>query len=616
MTSVMLALSPFLLLFVGGAIARSDLDDFMSLVTLPDVWVVNFEVIYHDRTRVSPGYWFVAPYGKIEYLKSGPQPFQVGPYIYDEDGVLIWVGSRLFNNANVYDFKAVHHIDDNPYLSFIVHENDGHSKGRGIVMNHSYEVESEVQALEDLAQFDLHEFNILPGGKTALTCGYQPAQLSLADLGRSQEQSFFLSVGFYEVEIATGEVVMRWNASAPGNVAMHESVKLLANTEPEEAPGNDYLHINSVDKNADGNYLISIRFTNTIYLISGADGSILWRLGGRESDFDQDFTFSKQHDAKFIESGGTRHVISFLNNAADHEENEEDVSSALIVELNTGSTPMTAKVIRRYDRPDGQLTRLRGNVQPLPNGNVFVGWSDSGYHSEFSPEGANLMEAKFVNSQLSTYRAYKFEFVGRPTAPPDLVVSVAEITEDNLTTVIHISWNGATEVASWNFYAQAGEREPRRFVGTTNKTGFETMHTIQGYLDWISADATDRDGNILGSSAVGRTTVPTDWMAFQFNKSNQGVPADPSGPLSSIVADPTTENNDQVVEVLGESIDTFHTLGGLLLLILVLGSSGAILVGGYWMVTKRRIKTYRHIYQHIPLDDSEETELPTVISAR
>lgn len=515
----------------------------------------------------------------------------------------------------MYDFKAVHHIGDNPYLSFIVHENDGHGKGRGVIMNHSYEVELELQALENLTRFDLHEFNILPGGKTALTCGYWPAELSLADLGRPQEQSFFLTVGFYEVDIATGEVAMRWDASAPGNVAMHESVKFLANTEPEEAPGNDYLHINSVDKNADGNYLISIRFTNTIYLISGADGSILWRLGGRESDFDQDFTFSKQHDAKFIESEGTRHIISFMNNAADHEEKEEDVSSALIVELHTGTTPMTAQVIRRYYRPDGQLTRLRGNVQPLPNGNVFVGWSDGGYHSEFSPEGANLMEAKFVDSQLSTYRAYKFEFVGRPTAPPNLVASVAEAMEDNLTTTLHVSWNGATEIASWNFYAQAEEREPRRFIGATNKTGFETMYVIQGYLDWISADALDRDGNVLGSSTVDRTAVPTNWMTFPFNKSNHPVPEDPSGRFSSIMADPKTEHNDLTVEVLDESIDTLHGLEGYLLLILVLGSSGAILAGSYWIFIKRRIKTYRHIYQHIPLEETEETELPTVISA-
>lgn len=44
-------------------------------------------------------------------------------------------------------------------------------------------------------------------------------------------------------------------------------------------------HLNSVDKFADGDYLISSKALDTIFKVSHIDGSIVWRLGGRKSDF-------------------------------------------------------------------------------------------------------------------------------------------------------------------------------------------------------------------------------------------------------------------------------------------------------------------------------------------
>lgn len=47
----------------------------------------------------------------------------------------------------------------------------------------------------------------------------------------------------------------------------------------------DYIHLNSVDRDPEtGNYLVSGRHTHTLYLIS-PEGAIIWRLGGKKSDF-------------------------------------------------------------------------------------------------------------------------------------------------------------------------------------------------------------------------------------------------------------------------------------------------------------------------------------------
>ncbi|KAJ5280503.1 ASST-domain-containing protein [Penicillium angulare] len=420
----------------------------------------------------------------------------------------------MFDNLNVYDFKAVHSADERQHLSLIVQKGNEPFRGRAIIMNSGFEIVSEINGPEELGGFDIHEFTVLPSGKTALVCLHWPKEMDLGYLGRPDEKSFFVTTGFLDFDLVTGESTTRWDSSEPGHVALHESAILPKDLAPEESPGHDYAHLNSIDKNSDGHYLISMRYTDTIYLISGIDGAIIWRLGGKESDFDQDFTFSRQHDAKFLESNGTHHVISFLNNASDDQEHMERVSSALIVALDTTTSPKTARITRRYGRPDGDLSRLRGNVQILPGGNAFVCWSDSGYISEFSEDGDNLLEAKFLTSQFYNYRAYKFEFTGRPSEPPALVASTTKSDNDGLKTPIYVSWNGATDIAYWQFYSQKSEDQSPSLIGRVDKTNFETVCIADGHVQWVFAEAFDSAGEILGRSEVYHTAKTSQWGSW------------------------------------------------------------------------------------------------------
>ena len=54
----------------------------------------------------------------------------------------------------------------------------------------------------------------------------------------------------------------------------------------------DYLHLNSVEVDTDGNLLISARNTWTVYKVDRSTGAVLWRLGGKRSDF----TIGPGHD--------------------------------------------------------------------------------------------------------------------------------------------------------------------------------------------------------------------------------------------------------------------------------------------------------------------------------
>lgn len=489
-----------------------------------------------------------------------------------------------------------------------------------MILNEKYQVERKIPLRRDLGVFDIHEFNVLPDGQTALVTIYLSEEISLWEFDRSNETTFLELGGFAELDMNNADVLYDWRSY--NQVPLTETVHYHPNSKLEGPPGWDYVHINSVDKNEAGDYLISMRFTNTLYLVSGVDGHIIWRLGGQKNgDFAQEFNFSKQHDAKFLESNGTRHVISFLNNASDEEFQEENISSALIVEVESGTAPMTARVLRRYNRPDGDLTRLRGNAQVLPNKNMFVCWSQGGYISEHSEDGDVLMSARFTSPRYSSYRGYKFEFVGRPTTPPDMVSSVWGTDETNLVTTFWVSWNGATDIARWNFYAQASQFDKPVFVGNVSKTDFETMFIASGYLDWVSAEAVDRDGNVLGTSQVQRTQFP-DWeQAGWSGYSGKPRPQDPltlhreeislKKPADDnqfpALADTAEAEVRKATQTLANTYEAARSIGGLFALILLLAVMSGIMAA-FLLVRGWRVR----LYQRVPSEEDlpeEQTRL-------
>lgn len=64
----------------------------LTQVQLPHIRALKFNITYHDPDLVSPGYWFVAPYTRIDQEPPTKkwEPCQIGPYIYDANGVGIF----------------------------------------------------------------------------------------------------------------------------------------------------------------------------------------------------------------------------------------------------------------------------------------------------------------------------------------------------------------------------------------------------------------------------------------------------------------------------------------------------------------------------------------------
>ncbi|KAJ5619390.1 hypothetical protein N7510_003374 [Penicillium lagena] len=427
---------------------------------------------------------------------------------------LVWAGCD-FDNNNVWDFRVVDTMGNTPHLSLILQQEYGvdDAKSSAVIYDNSYMITNEIPGpLDDL---DTHELYVQTPRK-ALALVHKREQRSLRDLGDANGTVEVQTGGFMEFNIETGDILYSWYGTE--EVTLDESYLMGPDV---EHPDTDYMHLNSIDKNGD-DYLISARHTNTVYLISGKTGRIIWRLGGKKNDFEMDFKFSRQHHAKFISSNNTHTVISLLDNGADLVTDDEKTSSAVYIELDL--VGMKAKLLNRYVRPDGGLSRRRGNMQTLPNNNVLVCWSAGGYMSEFSHDGKLLMDAKFASDRFSTYRAYKFDWWSQPAKPPTLTAAWYGVKGSEYSTVFHVSWNGATDVKYWRFFAQAGNTTRKQEIQTVPKTRFETTFISRGYLDWVSVEALDSKKRVLDSSPVVRSSPPEYWQGDEFP-----APDDPKG---------------------------------------------------------------------------------------
>lgn len=258
-----------------------------------------------------------------------------------------------------------------------------------------------------------------------------------------------------------------------------------------------------MEKDAAGDYVISARYTSTIYKISGRDGSILWRLGGKLSSFKlEDFNFTSQHDARVLDVNSTTTILSLFNNAASEIGRSANTSSGIIIALYTEPTAMFARLLQQWNRPDGGLTTARGNLQSLENGNAFTCWSEQAYVSEHTQDGDCVLEARLAVPDVASYRAYKFNYTGRPTERPALR-SLLYAHSSSTIAVHHVSWNGATEVASWRFSGGKSRDTASQYaLGSVGKGGFETVFVSNGPLAFVQAAAFDVDGNFLGASAI------------------------------------------------------------------------------------------------------------------
>lgn len=304
---------------------------------------------------------------------------------------------------------------------------------------------------------------------------------------------------FQEVDIETGQVLFEWRASE--HFDFDSSYNAVNNFGNADAPW-DWYHLNSVAKDAAGNYLVSSRYLRHAAYISGSTGARIWELGGKHNSF-RDLshgtatTFTGQHDARW-ENNYT--AITLFDNRADFYYRTGSESRGVRIGLD--HEQMTARLEAEFVHPAHILSTSQGSLQTLPSGHVLIGYGYNGVFTEYSAEGQVLCDAYFEprsgfdSGDVQSYRVMKFAWTGLPETAPSLAFFAG---------AFYLSWMGSTEVRRWLIQHADSADGPFEDVAVVEKRGFETPFVVDehtGVREYARAAARDADGKTLNVSAV------------------------------------------------------------------------------------------------------------------
>ena len=422
--------------------------------------------------NTAPGYIFVAPEGKGD---AG----QGGSMILDDSGQVVWFRPPQGTRRRAMDLK-VQTYRGKPVLTCV------ETPGEYVIFDGSYREIARFRAGNGYLG-DHHEFLISPQD-TALITIYNPVPWDLSPLGGPKDGRVWEGI-VQELDIESGEVLFEWRSLE--HVGIEETYATLRQ---DGRPGFDYFHINSIDVDHDSNLLVSARETFAVYKIDRTSGEVIWRLGGKKSDFEMGpgTRFAYQHDARRQPDG----TLTIFDNGTTVFDNDipraVEESRAIVVELD--EEEMRASLVGEYTHPDKQYADAGGNMQVLANGNVFVGWGRALVISEFSSDGELLFDAS-LPPKSNTYRAFRFPWSAHPSDEP--AAAAERASEDEVK--VYASWNGATEVSTWEVLAGPGP-DPTRPFGSVPRDGFETALTVHTAEPYVAVQAKNSSGRVLGTS--------------------------------------------------------------------------------------------------------------------
>jgi outer membrane protein assembly factor BamB len=403
-----------------------------------------------------------------------------GPLLVDDTGQPVWIGKVPQASANL----RVQSFRGQPVVTWWQGEialPEGFGKsGEYVILDSSYRQIMTVQAKNGL-QADLHEF-LIAGSGIAYFTAYRSYTTDLRSVGGPQRGPALDST-IQGIDLESGDLVFDWSSAE--HIDFSES-------EQKYAKGVTYdpVHLNSIDVTQDGKLLVSARNTWAVYKIDPASGNIIWRLGGKKSDFTlgPGARFAWQHDARTHADG----TLSLFDDEGDPPEAKQ--SRGLVLDLDESA--MTANVKMQYThRGTSLLAGSQGSFQVLPGGNVLVGWGAEPYFSELRTDGTPVLDGKFAKG--TSYRAFRSDWTGQPADVP----AIAATRSASGQATVYVSWNGSTETVRWRLLAGRGPGGLRSATEVPRQ-GFETAIAVPAEATRAAVEALDSTGTMLARSST------------------------------------------------------------------------------------------------------------------
>ena len=450
----------------------------------PSLTPSSVRITTQAKSGASPGDLFLAPY------QGDGSP---GPMITEQNGSLVWFHPLPAGDESTS--LKIQEYEGKPMLTWWQGRilEVGFGQGEDVIYNTAYQKVASVKAGNGY-HADLHEFRLTPEG-TAWIDIFDPIYMNLSAYHGLSNGIITDSV-IEEVDVKTGLVMWQWHAL--GHISPSES----HNAAPRYDYPWDYVHINSIDPGptaqepaagADqpGDVLLSSRNTWTLYNVNIDSGAVLWHLGGDHSSFKLGpgtHTYW-QHDAAWQPGG----LISVFDNGSDPP--EEKQSRGLV--LNPNVSNHTVTLVKALTNPSKTLlASSQGDMLSLPGENWMMGYGGLPNFTEYDNSGHVLLDGT-LGRNVQDFRTYLFPWSGQPTDAPTVVAAPGS----GGTITVSVSWNGATQVASWRVLAGAssGALSP---VSTAAKSGFQTTIAASSAGPYVAVQALNAAGAVIGTSAT------------------------------------------------------------------------------------------------------------------
>ncbi len=433
-----------------------------------------------SRKGQAPGFVFLGP---KKVFGAKPRPVsETGAQIIDTQGRVRWFrpnkGRNVTQEVRVQTYKGKQVLT---YWSGRLANGTG--RGKGYILDKNYKRIATVSAVGKGMEADFHEF-VITEDDTALLGSYRKT--------RDKDGKQVVEGVQQELDIKTNKVLTEWHSL--------DGVPPSDSYEPEgarSASSFDYFHINSANIDDDGNIVVSARHTWAIYKIQRKTGKLLWKLGGKDSDFEmgKGAQFAWAHDV--VPEG--KGVYRIFDNAAGDKGAPKLSDASRVIRLKLDEKKKTVTLLSAQEHPDKISAGTQANGQRLPNGNLFVGWGTSGVFSEFTPGGRMLFDAE-LPSGLDTYRAYKSPWKGTPAGRPRVAAR-----KDGSRVTVEASWNGATEVVRWRARTGTSAKRLKAAGGKVRWTNLATRFSVPaGKSRYVAVEALDKRGKVLATSAATR----------------------------------------------------------------------------------------------------------------